>query len=218
MPNFKLTTDVIEKTYTSIVSKSFAFPVELNIKKYQFDEIKYPKDIISELRRLPKKKKEEFKNDIYRIFSTSQPEINTNHLDSSISKLLYLMVWKQGDLGKFDHIVEGMRSSEDLESAYDQVKKPYVFYQFGRHIIYNEPLVDQHSIRSFVAFVELNKIPSIDSKADYKSITESSKITKDLIIKYVKWVKKITNNDSSEIDKIDKLMFCLGKYLKDQIV
>jgi len=128
------------------------------------------------------------------------------------------MVWKQGDLGKFDHIVEGMRSSEDLESAYDQVKKPYVFYQFGRHIIYNEPLVDQHSIRSFVAFVELNKIPSIDSKADYKSITESSKITKDLIIKYVKWVKKITNNDSSEIDKIDKLMFCLGKYLKDQIV
>jgi len=74
MPNFKLTTDVIEKTYTSIVSKSFAFPVELNIKKYQFDEIKYPKDIISELRRLPKKKKEEFKNDIYESSQPASPK------------------------------------------------------------------------------------------------------------------------------------------------
>lgn len=211
--------EVIEKSYKAILCKSFKFPDELRKKKYHFNEKKYPKNIVSELRRLHKNKKEEFKKDIYRIFSNNQLELNINHLDSSLSKLLYLMVWKQGDLDKFDQIIEGMKSPKVIEIAYEKEKKPYVFYQFGRHIMYDEPIVDQHSIRSFVAFIELNLI-SIDLKpykTDFKSITDSSKISKELIIHYVKWVKMLTKNEENEIDKIDEMMFCLGKYLKDRI-
>ena len=207
--------NLIEEVYDKIKTKAYTIPE--GIIEYRISEKKYPKEIFSQLRKLSKNKKEEFKKDIYRIFSNNQLEVNINHLDSSLSKLLYLMVWKQGDLDKFDQIIKGMMSSEDIEIAYEKEKKPYVFYQFGRHIMYDEPIVDQHSMRSFVAFIELNLI-SIDLKqfkTDFKSITNSTKISKELIIHYVKWVKMLTKNEKNEIDKIDEMMFCLGKYLKE---
>jgi len=36
---------------------------------------------------------------------------------------------------------------------------------------------------------------------------------KALIIEYIQWVQSITS-DKNEMDQIDDLMYCLGKYLK----
>ena len=64
----------------------------------------------------------------------------------------------QNDLDKFDQIVEGLNSEQELTIAYSKKNKSFVFFQFGRHIMFNEPIVDQHSIRSFAALIQFKKI------------------------------------------------------------
>jgi hypothetical protein len=209
--------NLIEEVYDKIKTKAYTIPE--GIIEYRISEKKYPKELIKYLRDMNDEDKWSFKNECTHHTNGDSLKVEKKHLDCHVSKLLYLMSWKQGDLDKFDQIIEGMKSPKVIEIAYEKEKKPYVFYQFGRHIMYDEPIVDQHSIRSFVAFIELNLI-SIDLKpykTDFKSITDSSKISKELIIHYVKWVKMLTKNEENEIDKIDEMMFCLGKYLKDRI-
>ena len=128
------------------------------------------------------------------------------------------MVWKQGDLDKFDQIVEGLNSEQELTVAYSKKNKAFVFFQFGRHIMFNEPIVDQHSIRSFAALIQFKKI-EIEAFQNriiqFKDIKNSllTNVHKELIVEYVKWVQSITMQ-RDEMDQIDDLMYGLGKHLK----
>jgi hypothetical protein len=207
---------LIEEVYDNIKTKSYLIPD--GIEKYQISKKKYPKELIKYLRDLSDEDKRSFKNECapYSIGDTLQVE--KKHLNCHVSKLLYLMIWKQGDLDKFDQIIEGLNSVQELTAAYSKKNKSYVFFQFGRHIMFNEPIVDQHSIRSFAALIQFNKIKIKafeNKKIRYTDIKYAllTNVHKALIIEYVQWVQRIASH-KDEMDQIDDLMYCLGKYLK----
>ena len=54
-------------------------------------------------------------------------DVRLDDLKTPLTQILYLMVWKQGDLDKFDCIVAGLNSDEKLDDAYSQVSKSFVF-------------------------------------------------------------------------------------------
>jgi len=212
--------DIVTIVYKAINDKTFIIPERL--QKYELSENKYPRNIIDALRKMEDDEMEAFKNDVKRIFNNNDKklEINKNHLDSSVSKLLYLMAWKQGDMDKFDHIVAGINSPKEIDLAYSDDRTSYVFFQFGRHITHNEPIVDQHSIRAFTALVQEKKIireALKNEKIQYQYIKDSlgSKLHKKLIVEYVQWVKSI-ELQCDKMHKIDNIMYSLGKYLKTE--
>jgi hypothetical protein len=207
---------LIEEVYDKIKTKTYTIPE--GIIEYSISKKKYPKELIHYLRSMNDEDKMSFKNKCTHYTIKDTLKIEKKHLNSSVSKLLYLMVWKQGDLDKFDQIVEGLNSEKELTVAYSKKNKSFVFFQFGRHIMFNEPIVDQHSIRSFAALIQVKKIKIEafqNKKIQFKDIKNSllTNVNKELIVEYVKWVQSITMQ-RDEMDQIDDLMYALGKYLK----
>jgi hypothetical protein len=211
---------IVAKVYAAIEKKDFDVP---ELKKFKLNENKYPRNIIDALRNMAPKEKNIFIDEFKHVFNENNQrlEINKSHLDSSFSKLLYLMVWKQGDLDKFNRIVEGLQSSPKLEEAYENVSKAFVFFQLGRHIIFDEPIVDQHSIRAFVALIEnkhIKNVRPIDVKSDNIKNSLYSKKHKDLIKAYIDWwAKKSKDIKDEDQHLLDNLMYSLGKYLKTEV-
>jgi hypothetical protein len=123
------------------------------------------------------------------------------------------MVWKQGDLKKFKGIIDGLTSDKDDID----LKKPFVFYQLGRHIAHGEPMIDQHVVRAFKVFIEQGKLNTEDlSRASSKKMdNEIFSDKKSLYQQYIHWVKSLELK-KNEIFAIDKIMFALGKYLKSE--
>lgn len=63
---------------------------------------------------------------------------------SALEKLLYAVLWKNGDLGKEQHIVAGIYGKEH------QQKTGTVFYEFGAYLRgKNTFIMDQHTLRCF---------------------------------------------------------------------
>jgi hypothetical protein len=62
-----------------------------------------------------------------------------------LTKLLYAVLWKNGDLAKVKHVVKGILDKRD------ESDNSIIFYQFGRHLSEkkSEPIVDQHVLRAF---------------------------------------------------------------------
>ena len=207
---------LIDEVYDKIKTKTYTIPE--GIIEYGISKKKYPKELIHYLRNMNDEDKMSFKKKCVNNTKKDNLNVEKKHLNSSVSKLLYLMVWKQGDLDKFDQIVEGLNSEQELTVAYSKKNKSFVFFQFGRHIMFNAPIVDQHSIRSFAALIQFKKI---DIEAfqnriiQFKDIKNSllTNVHKELIVEYVKWVQSITMQ-RDEMDQIDDLMYGLGKYLK----
>ncbi len=207
---------LIEEVYDKIKTKTYTIPE--GIIEYGISKKKYPKELIHYLRNMNDEDKMSFKKKCANNTKKENLNVEKKHLNSSVSKLLYLMVWKQGSLDKFDQIAEGLNSEKELTVAYSKKNKPFVFFQFGRHIMFNEPIVDQHSIRSFAALIQLKKIEikAFQNKIiQFKDIKTSllTNVHKELIVEYVKWVQSITMQ-RDEMDQIDDLMYGLGKYLK----
>ena len=207
---------LIEEVYDTIKTKTYIIPE--SIIEHRISRKKYPKELIHYLRNMNDEDKMSFKNKCAHKTKKDNLKVEKKHLNSSVSKLLYLMVWKQGDLDKFDQIVEGLNSEDKITVAYSKKNKPFVFFQFGRHIMFEEPIVDQHSIRSFAALIQLKKIEieAFQNKIiQFKDIKNSllTNLHKELIVEYVKWVQSITMQ-RDEMDQIDDLMYGLGKYLK----
>jgi hypothetical protein len=134
---------------------------------------------------------------------------------SPLEKLLYAMAWKNGDLSKIAHIVDGVHSagsSIPRESGPGQV-----FHQFGRHLAdRNEPIIDQHVLRGF----KLWKTPGADEKQT-NSIRRMSLLDRqsDWIGAYKLWLKTAAlttelRQDSQHVMNIDSVLFALGKTIK----
>ena len=207
--------DIVAKVSEAINDKTFTIPERL--KNYELNKNKYPRNIIDALRNMEPDQKSVFKNDVKLIFNENnqQLEINKSHLDSSLTKLLYLMVWKQGDLDKFDGIVEGVKyADKKTKDAYENVSKAFVFFQLGRHIMLDEPIVDQHSIRAFVALIENKHFDEVE-QIKYKNFQDvkseniknslHSKKHKGLIKAYVDWVVntlELKNEDQHQLDNL----------------
>ena len=113
---------------------------------------------------------------------------------SSLEKLLYSILWKQGDLKKEKHIISGIYGIETNRK---------VFNQFGKHLRDKyEPIIDQHVIRSFIFFTTKEIVDVIKDKHfnDYSN-------------KYIEWIKSNNLFNSNQI-LIDELLFLLGRKLK----
>lgn len=148
--------------------------------------------------------------------------------NNTLIKILYSIIWKNGDLIKVKHIIQGIMHSElvddendndeaDEENDNDEKLDSLVFYQFGKYLTKenNEPIIDQHVIRAYKVSI-----------CNEEEINESRKISilkgRDhivLIDQYKNWL------NSSEISKelkevpeynyyIDKLLFAAGKSIK----
>lgn len=136
---------------------------------------------------------------------------------TSMEKLLYSVLWKQGDLGKERHIINGISSVEDPADG-------LVFNYFGRHLANKlSPIVDQHVIRAF-------RLKCVDSKDDKdeirlirtKDIGTSDKAANeksDIVKQYLAWQHELCSKYPKDLQAdltyyLDLLLFGLGKAIK----
>lgn len=132
---------------------------------------------------------------------------------SPLEKLLYSIVWKNGDLKKERHIIEGVESIKYI----NEKKSGVVFFQFGKHLAKRtEPIIDQHVLRAFgLFFKELNN----DETIKLRKKNTVDKKDANLIEQYKRWLisdslsKELIEQDNYTFH-IDKVLFALGKSVK----
>jgi hypothetical protein len=118
-----------------------------------------------------------------------------NHL-SALEKLLYALIWKQGELVKLRSVISGIIGL--------QTDSGLVFNQFGRYLSSNdEVIIDQHTIRAYI-YYKTNIIIKTINNQHYVNYTEEYK-------------NCIVNNKILSKNKIqvDELLFAIGKELKN---
>jgi len=114
---------------------------------------------------------------------------------TTLEKLLYAVVWKNGDLIKIKHIISGIYGNAGTTGK--------VFNQFGRFLSNKDELIiDQHVLRAFIYFKDKEIIKNINNK-------HFDLFTND----YKNWIYK---NDVYKNNKniIDELLFEVGKKIK----
>jgi hypothetical protein len=134
----------------------------------------------------------------------------STRMSDPLSKLLYALVWKRGDLKKLKHIVKGvLDGNNEIDPS-----EALVFHQFGKHLTGKkyEPIIDQHVLRAFGIYDALGfgndcaVVEVIDRKHHL------------LIKSYKKWLSDL----SSELKAIpeyayhiDKILYAAGKAVKN---
>jgi hypothetical protein len=209
----KTNRDLVDYVFNSInSSKKITIPDEL--KSSNPSKNKYPRDILDWLQQHEKGFIDKLKN--LDLSKNGTLSVKPEQLENEISKLLYIMVWKQGDLKKFKGIINGLTSAKEDKD----IKEPFVFYQLGRHIAHGEPMIDQHVLRAFKTFIQVGKLhPEEFSNVPFakmdkeKYLIKSNK--KSLIEHYLNWVK-LKGSKHHKISDIDNIMFALGKFLKSE--
>ena len=137
-------------------------------------------------------------------------------IDNTIAKLLYAMAWKNGDIKKIKHIIQGIK---DIDKSYNNKNDGLVFYQFGKYLTkkQGQPIIDQHVLRAF-------KVSRTDLTDD-NEISKSRKLATigkkeiNLINDYKNWLisEAISHELKNETDYayyIDKILFAVGKKIK----
>ena len=133
-----------------------------------------------------------------------------------LEKLLYSVLWKNGDLGKEKHITDGVLRNRD--SGYVKGETGLVFYYFGLHLDDKKnPIIDQHVIRAFKLFRSKNpSITEIDMIIKKDTVTDKDKaVCED----YISWQNKLALKAYDPFEftyNLDRLLFGLGKSLKKQ--
>jgi hypothetical protein len=140
----------------------------------------------------------------------------TSKLTDPLTKLLYAISWKNGDLKKVKHIVRGILDSEKEDCDQDEA---LVFYQFGKYLTKTpgQPIIDQHVIRAFAIY----KLTDIDQTKALRQIEIIDKRHKIIIRQYKEWLTsdELTHELKNETDyayHIDKLLFATGKTIKNR--
>jgi hypothetical protein len=131
-----------------------------------------------------------------------------------LTKLLYSIVWKNGDLKKEKHIIQGILDvNEDDKEKHSSL----VFYQFGKYLTKNsfQPIIDQHVIRAFRIYKETN-LDKIDSIRKVKVLKKEHK---EYINDYKSWLvmdelKPELKRQHNYTDYIDKILFAAGKSVR----
>lgn len=135
-----------------------------------------------------------------------------SELKNPLSKLLYATAWKNNDLKKIKHIIEGIKDGNN-----ENKKSALVFYQFGKFLSGNgEPIIDQHVLRAFsIYYSNKSKEPIIEV---LNTITNKHKT---LIKKYKEWLISDEINTELKLENdytyhIDKILFAAGKTIKKE--
>mgnify|MGYP000938719341 CR=1 FL=1 len=131
-----------------------------------------------------------------------------------LTKLLYSVSWKNGDLKKVKHIIEGIVSGQQ-----DEKENGLVFYQFGKYLTKKpgEPIIDQHVLRAFGAYKANGDKEKLDRLKRLSLITKKEK---ELIDQYKLWLrtdltKELRDNDNYSYH-VDKVLFAVGKSIKEK--
>ncbi len=136
-------------------------------------------------------------------------------LNDTITKLLFAIAWKNGDLNKIKHIVNGIyNSKKDINTDFGS---SIVFQQFGRFIANqnDNPIIDQHVIRAYLAFKAQNVEEFIKAQK-LKAVTNKHL---EIVIEYINWLKsgffEIELKNNPEFNYyVDKLLYGVGKTIK----
>jgi len=218
-----LVREVFEKL---INSKSMKDLLDLlnseEISKYRLDIKKYPKInfnvSVAEI------------NKLLDIGYIKESKLNINAIDfnkeSALTKLLYSILWKNGDLGKEKHLISGIKGDDKDDH------KGLVFYQFGKYLAddsKNEPIIDQHTLRAFGVYMcTTYKIKVVEDSLEkkntkkvldtqyYLNLEATSYREIPLINEYKIWIE--THHLYPETDFVyylDLIMFALGKSIKN---
>lgn len=147
--------------------------------------------------------KSDDKNDIYIIDNIK--------ITDPLTKLLYALAWKQGDLLKIRQIVNGILSDEDDLKKENSI----VFKQFGKYLSRdNQPIVDQHVVRAFV----FRKEPT-EKNLQFEIANSPTIYQLEYANKYITYVtdlaKSKKHNTRDFYTKVDEILFLLGKFLKE---
>lgn len=151
-----------------------------------------------------------FENDEFKIKGD-------NKIKDPLSKLLYSLAWKNGDLGKIKHIYKGVVA--ELNNFDEKVSQALVFHQFGKHLAnpLGQPIIDQHVIRAYAIYVSEGLID--DDIDKIRRIEEITSKHNHFLNGYVNWIKGITEKldikDKRDfIYQVDRLLFAVGKTIK----
>lgn len=132
-------------------------------------------------------------------------EINYDAISnqSALSQLLYSFLWKQGDIQKIKHIVNGFRNEEPLSDS------GIVLHYFGKHLADNtNPIIDQHVIRAYAFIRGLGNVNE----------DRLSKKNKPNISAYIHWFKNdlpdFVKESSENRYLVDQIMYAIGKKVK----
>jgi len=131
-----------------------------------------------------------------------------------LTKLLYSVSWKNGDLKKIKHIIDGIISGQA-----DEKENGLVFYQFGKYLTKKpgEPIIDQHVLRAFGVYNANGDKEKIDRLKRLSLITKKEK---ELIDQYKLWLRTELRKELRDIDNysyhVDKVLFAVGKSVKEK--
>jgi hypothetical protein len=131
-----------------------------------------------------------------------------------LTRLLYSVLWKNGDLRKVKHIIDGILEDESVDK-----ESGLVFYQFGKYLTKSsgEPLIDQHVLRAFGMY----KAKDDEEKIKYfKRLSLVTKKEKALIVQYKSWLQNDLTEELRSEDNylyhVDKVLFAVGKSVKEK--
>lgn len=146
----------------------------------------------------------------------SQLTAHVEKSDDPFLKLLYSIVWKQGDLTKLDSIINGIVEKPN------KIATGTVFNAFGQHLRdRNNPIIDQHVVRAYLA-INATKAPIHNTFILTKILKiESSFIdkNKEKIKHYQEWLKALSESKTNKGNAdffyyADQILFTLGKTIK----
>lgn len=133
---------------------------------------------------------------------------------STLEKILYSIIWKNGDLGKEHHVISGILG-EDHSGEYG-----IVFHEFGRYISNaKRHILDQHTLRCFtVSSAQEHNDEEISIARSISKINNDS-YSKKSINDYNNYIVKLEKNDrilnkEGFYYQLDRLLFGAGKPVK----
>lgn len=137
-----------------------------------------------------------------------------------MTRLLFSMVWKQGDLLKVARIVDGILGKQaNLNS--DRI----TFLEFGRYLRnpQQEVIVDQHVIRAYrvISFYEKNEsLPDLNERREMAKKDAIKESDRELVESFRKWVGaspsfKHLRDEPGWRYAVDDFLFAFGKMVKE---
>lgn len=128
-----------------------------------------------------------------------------------VTRLLYALLWKTGDLVKLKPVIAGILDDENRKET------GLVYRQFGRFLSEDiaEPIIDQHIIRAFGIF---RSGDDLQMQQYYKNLTTMSKRDISIIDDYKHWLKNellaSLRRQPGYTYHVDKVLFAAGKMVK----
>ena len=142
-------------------------------------------------------------------------KIEINSQSTITEKILFAVLWKNGDLLKVSHIINGLKN-EKISSA-----TAITFHQFGRFLAQPDenPIIDQHVIRAYKAIQQKDKLDMATLSMIIKSGPLHATRNSEVISHYLNWVKgkhvaSMECNASELYYVIDDVMFAFGRLIK----